>query len=221
MKVVELLIRRQFNQKLKVLDIPAGNGVLSDTLRRQGHVVTSADFNKERQDFDYVNMECSLPYLDKTFDLVICLEGIEHIVEPYFFVKELSRITKPDGAVIISMPNVQSIYSRLQFLFTGTFYQFEPWFSRNTNGYPVDRGHVSSLSLVQLDYFFNEQGMSLKVVSCDHVKRAILFPLYFFILLINKLHSAICAKRYKKNIYNFIKLNKAMLGRSIIALWVK
>ena len=38
-------------KKLKILDLPAGNGLLSAALRETGHVVTSADINRERPDF--------------------------------------------------------------------------------------------------------------------------------------------------------------------------
>jgi len=221
MKVVEEIIRNNYNTKLKILDLPAGNGLLSDALRKLGHEVISADFNKERKDYDYVNMKQMLPYEDSAFDLIICLEGIEHIIEPYSLVKEYSRITKKNGSVIISMPNVQSLYSRIKFLFTGTFYQFEPEGSRHTNGESVDRGHISSLTLVQLSYLFGEQGMKLQLVSGDKIKKKILMPFYLIIGLINKIFSKKKAHKYSKDIYLSISENKSLLSRSLVTLWAK
>ena len=220
MEVVESLIRENFNKKLKILDIPAGNGLLSDVLRKLGHEVISADFNEERLDFDYVNMEQKLPYKSSAFDLIVCLEGIEHVVEPYALIKEFSRITKSDGAVIISMPNVQSMYSRLKFLFTGTFYQFEPEGSKHTNGKPIDRGHISSLSLVQLSYLFGEVGFSLLYVSGDKIKKKVLFPIYLIIMLANKLNGVV-KRRTGPVVYGYLNNSKCMLSRSLVTVWSK
>ena len=221
MKVVEKIIKKNYNKKLKILDLPAGNGLLSKALRKLDHDVVSADFNRERKDYDYVDMGQKLPYKDMTFDLIVCLEGIEHLVDPYSLIKEFNRITKLKGNVIISMPNVQSIYSRLKFLFTGTFYQFEPEASRLTYGKSIDRGHVSPLALPQLAYLFNEQGFKLKQVSGDKIKKKILLPLYLIIGLINKIHAKKNSKKYSKDIYLTIGKNKSLLCRSLILLWVK
>jgi hypothetical protein len=136
-------------------------------------------------------------------------------------VKEYSRITKKNGSVIISMPNVQSLYSRIKFLFTGTFYQFEPEGSRHTNGGSVDRGHISPLTLVQLSYLFGEQGMKLQLVSGDKIKKKILMPFYLIIGLINKIFSKKNAHKYSKDIYLSISENKSLLSRSLVTLWAK
>jgi len=60
----------------------------------------NVDFTVKR--FDTHN----LPAEDNTFDEVLCFETIEHIPDPEKFIKELSRVTKKGGEVIITMPNV-------------------------------------------------------------------------------------------------------------------
>lgn len=47
----------------------------------------------------------SLPHADASFDTVVCFELIEHVDEPGRVVKELARVLKPDGLLIISTPN--------------------------------------------------------------------------------------------------------------------
>jgi len=64
--------------------------------------------------FDDIN---NLPHEDGFFDIVIAGEIIEHIYDTDFFLKEISRILKPKGKLLISTPNVASLGRRLLLLF--------------------------------------------------------------------------------------------------------
>ena len=84
------------------------------------------------------------------------------------------------------MPNIQNMYSRFQFMCTGTFYQFRPLLpSCNIkNDGKVDLGHISPLSYVQLRYLFKYYGADILGISGDKYKRKILLPILSpFILL--------------------------------------
>jgi 2-polyprenyl-3-methyl-5-hydroxy-6-metoxy-1,4-benzoquinol methylase len=47
-----------------------------------------------------------LPYEDASFDVVLAAEIIEHIVDTQTFLAEIHRILRPDGAVLVSTPNL-------------------------------------------------------------------------------------------------------------------
>lgn len=47
-----------------------------------------------------------LPFGNKQFDAILCLETVEHISHPGVFIKELSRVTKSGGQMILSTPNI-------------------------------------------------------------------------------------------------------------------
>jgi len=168
---------------LRVLDIPAGNGKLADALCAMGHQVVCADINCERPDYVYADMSTPLPFGDGEFDAVICLEGIEHLPDPVKLIEELVRVTRAGGEIAISTPNVLNWYSRLQFLFTGTFYQFAPGDVPSVApGEQRDRGHIFPLSYFQLRYLFEYAGARVKLVSGDHWKRKALMPVYLLLL---------------------------------------
>jgi SAM-dependent methyltransferase len=162
----------------KILDIPAGNGLLAARLRERSHNTICADINHEKLDFVFADMNEPLPFADGEFDAVVCMEGIEHTLDPAAVIGELCRITRSGGRVIITLPNIQNIFSRLKFFCTGFFYQFSPWGNYpRPPGEKKDRGHISSLIYLQLRYLFNYRGARLVLVNGDRWKKKWLIPL--------------------------------------------
>jgi len=105
-----------------VLDVPSGQGAISYDLERLGFKVFSGDIAKENmiyknQRFVQLDLNRQLPYKDRSFDYIICIEGIEHIENPYHLVREFSRLIKKEGTLVITTPNVMTIKSRWRFLF--------------------------------------------------------------------------------------------------------
>jgi SAM-dependent methyltransferase len=172
---------------LNLLDLPAGNGQVTEALRRSGHHVTPADINRRRDDYVFADMNRRLPFGDDTFDGVVCLEGIEHLLNPVILLGELIRVTRPGGKVVISTPNIMNMYSRLQFLFTGTFYQFNPAQNpRVAPGELRDRFHIAPCSYYTLRYHAEENGAKVAAVMGDKPKRKLLMPLYLAVLAAGK-----------------------------------
>jgi 2-polyprenyl-3-methyl-5-hydroxy-6-metoxy-1,4-benzoquinol methylase len=54
-----------------------------------------------------------------SFDLVLCLDVLEHLVDPWAFVARLPRLLKPGGLVIASLPNVRHLRVVLPLLLAG------------------------------------------------------------------------------------------------------
>ncbi len=163
-----------------VLDIPAGGGQVSDALKAAGHRVTPADINEARRDFAFVDMTARFPFDDARFDVSICLEGIEHMIDPVHLLRELIRVTRPGGRVILSTPNVMNFWSRLQFLFTGTFHQFCPATLRDIPpGVQADRFHIAPSDYHRVRYVADYLGADMETVLGDKWKRKGLMPVYW------------------------------------------
>jgi SAM-dependent methyltransferase len=162
---------------LRVLDLPAGNGLLAEELRARGHRVVCADINRENPDYVYANFNERLPFADGEFDAVACTEGIEHTLNAVDFIGELCRITRSGGRILLSTPNLQCAYSRFQFLCMGVFHQFTPDIAHHrAPGELLDHGHISPLSYLQLRYFFEHYGAKLIAVDSDRWKKKWLIP---------------------------------------------
>jgi 2-polyprenyl-3-methyl-5-hydroxy-6-metoxy-1,4-benzoquinol methylase len=83
----------------------------------------------------------TLPLDSRSVDAAIALETIEHLENPRAFVRELTRITRPGGLVVISTPNQRSVLSLLTLLTTGEFSAFRG------NSYPAHRTALLEVDL--------------------------------------------------------------------------
>ena len=55
-------------------------------------------------DIDYISDATSIPVSDKSFDVVLCTEMLEHHPEPIRVVNELARVLKPGGILLLTAP---------------------------------------------------------------------------------------------------------------------
>jgi SAM-dependent methyltransferase len=46
-----------------------------------------------------------IPFTDEAFDFVVCFETVEHIPEDDEFIREIGRVLRPGGQLLISTPN--------------------------------------------------------------------------------------------------------------------
>lgn len=52
-----------------------------------------------------LNLSPTLPFPDGSFDLVVCKDILEHLLEPLAVLKEAKRVLRDGGAIVISVPN--------------------------------------------------------------------------------------------------------------------
>jgi SAM-dependent methyltransferase len=97
------------------LDIGADNGVISYLLRQRGGRWSSADLDERavasiRQlvgNEVYQLDGATTPFSDRSFDQVVIVDYLEHISDDRAFARELERIVKPGGTVIVNVPHLQ------------------------------------------------------------------------------------------------------------------
>ncbi len=121
-KVVEILNRFGYNGK--ILDAPAGTGVLSRRLKEAGFDVVAADispdlFCVEGIPCERADLNQNLPFSDGIFDYVLCSNGIEHLEDPFHFIRECFRVLKEGGKLVITTPNILNLKSRVANLLVG------------------------------------------------------------------------------------------------------
>jgi methionine biosynthesis protein MetW len=100
----------------RLLDVGCGRGAVAALLStrfRSVHGVDSdeevlAEARRRGVSTQHVDLDRdSLPYEDGSFDAALCLEVIEHVLDPPRLVRELARILRPGGRLYLSTPNVR------------------------------------------------------------------------------------------------------------------
>jgi SAM-dependent methyltransferase len=75
---------------------------------------------------DYVCDAAEIPVPDASFDAVLCTEMLEHVPEPIRVIRELGRILKPDGVLILTAPLGSGIHQEPYHFYGGyTPYWYE------------------------------------------------------------------------------------------------
>jgi SAM-dependent methyltransferase len=59
-----------------------------------------------------------LPFADETFDLVVCKDVFEHLLNPLYALSDIRRVLKNNGLFLFHVPNHFPLYGRLKFLFS-------------------------------------------------------------------------------------------------------
>ena len=105
----------------RVLDAGCGEGVLVEEYASRIHI-EGLDENYSSSNVRTGSV-LALPYDNGTFDRAMCLDVLEHLKleeQPKAFA-ELFRVLRPGGELLVSVPNLAHLQSRVHFLLTGRF----------------------------------------------------------------------------------------------------
>ena len=170
--VARLLEQKQTRGAL--LDAPCGVGALSARALKMGFEVTGVDLVKQdnlrlQEDrFVKVDLNQGLPFEPGSFDVVVSVEGIEHLDNPRAFVAQLARALKPGGRLIISTPNVLNVRSRWRWFSRGYHKHFTP----QTDG-RFSSDHLHAIDLFLLRRFLSDAGLQIVQVRANRLLRGL------------------------------------------------
>jgi len=106
-------------QGKRVLDVGCGGGILSESMSQKGAEVTGIDLGEKalkvaqlhqlesgaKVDYRLVSAEDLAREMPESFDLVTCMEMLEHVPDPAAIVRACAALVKPGGAVFFSTIN--------------------------------------------------------------------------------------------------------------------
>lgn len=103
-------------KKGKMLDIGSGGGTLTESLTyyypefkifgcdvSQKAIRLAKQHGKGKVKYAQIKKQ-KLPYRDNFFDVVLCLDVMEHVPDIHFFTKEIKRVLKKNGLFFLAVP---------------------------------------------------------------------------------------------------------------------
>jgi 2-polyprenyl-3-methyl-5-hydroxy-6-metoxy-1,4-benzoquinol methylase len=110
-----------------VLDVGCGEGFLAAALQKAGNRVHGVDFLPAAkhapgmEGYDQVDLDGHFRYgagivSGRMFDAILLLDVLEHLQRPENLLRECLPLLRPDGLLLISVPNIANITVRLMLL---------------------------------------------------------------------------------------------------------
>jgi SAM-dependent methyltransferase len=113
-----------------VLDLPAGEGWLAQSLARPDLAIDGSDLYASQppgyRDFMRHDLDLGIPSSWPRYDAIVSCEGIEHIANPGLFLNGAYEHLNAGGCLIVTTPNVWYPGARLQYFHRGFFPGFPP-----------------------------------------------------------------------------------------------
>lgn len=142
LKAIEYLSKLQdktkyCNKRLRLLDAGAGERRIKKYIDENRMIYVSQDFGKyegggvpfdvdkiwgrpwDSKNCDIISDITKIPVESNTFDVITCFEVIEHLPNPIECFRELTRILKPGGCLLITAPNLCAEHQQPYIYYTG------------------------------------------------------------------------------------------------------
>lgn len=175
---------REAGPRKRILDLSCGGGDSSRMLASHQFEVIATDFGVPPpmdgaiRRVGGVDLNEYIPFKSGTFDGVNLVEVIEHIEHQAQLIREIGRVLKKDGVVLISTPNVLNVFSRIRFLFTGFLRgRVRPvHFARGPGMAP----NIYLIHFYELYYLLSHYGFEIEELKQTKIKFA---PVFFGVFL--------------------------------------
>lgn len=153
-------------EKIRVLDIGCGSGLITKKIQDLGFDVEGLDFSEEAVkktrsngiDAEICDLDEGISKNDNEFDVVWAGDIIEHVFDPINLIKEINRILKKDGILILGIPSDVGLISRIKVLL-GQSYQEQMY--RRSGFYK----HHTFFNLSLIKFMLKKANLSIKEVE--------------------------------------------------------
>lgn len=98
---------KKYSSKLSgnLIDIGCGNKPYKDFFKHcKSYVGLEIESENVKNSADFVYDGKNFPFDDEIFDSAICSEVLEHVFEPNIFLRQINRVLKKNGLIILTLP---------------------------------------------------------------------------------------------------------------------
>lgn len=157
-----------------ILDVGCASGTFTNNIsnvfpkaKMTGIDVYSSAIEYGKKKYPHINFMLAdahnIPFKDKTFDLVICYETIEHLIRPIEALKEIRRVLKNKGIALIAMDTGSLVF------------QVVWWFWERTKGKVWQGAHIHPYKHNELEVIIKEAGFKIRSKHFSHLGMEVSF----------------------------------------------
>lgn len=160
----------------KILDVGCAGGTFTNNI---SHIfpqakITGIDaylnaIEYGRKKYPHINFILAdahnLPFRNKSFDLVICYETLEHLAYPLKALNEIRRVLKNGGSAIIAMDSGSLLF------------QIVWWFWEKTKGKVWQDAHIHPYNASELATVIKQAGLKITLKYSSHLGMEVSFVL--------------------------------------------
>jgi len=160
----------------KLLDIGCGSGNLYPFVRDRLSSYVGVDLVRydgfpPGADWIKANLDqLPLPLASECADVVVAIEAIEHLENPRAFMRELVRLAKSGGTVVVTTPNQLSLLSKMTLVLKNRFSAFQDVH------YPA---HITALLEIDLIRIASACGLQDLSISYSNFGRIAFTPFHY------------------------------------------
>jgi len=184
----------------KVIDIPAGNGATTEILMEAGADVEPFDlfpeyFMLKGPVCKRADITAGIPVPDEYADWVTCQEGIEHFSDQLRTFKEVNRVLKKNGRLLLTTPSYSNLSAKFSYLLfeSETHKQMPPneiddiWMSDKSVSNELYHGHIFLIGLQKLRILAKLSGFRISEIRYMRLSKGslILFPFFYPLIWIS------------------------------------
>lgn len=162
-------IRELIPKNARIMDLGAGQGAFSQRLADNGYDVTSVDIDPgdfRARGVQFIALDFNsevavsnfLAEHKECYDAVIGMEVIEHVENPWDYVRLLKKLVKNNGLIVITTPNIESYISKITYLLRGTHYHFSDSDFKQS-------GHINPVGYSEITKILERTGLRTIVVE--------------------------------------------------------
>jgi 2-polyprenyl-3-methyl-5-hydroxy-6-metoxy-1,4-benzoquinol methylase len=128
----------------RILDAGCGEGLLVEEYVAKGFLIEGLDLNYSNELVRQGNI-LSMPYENERFNVLMLLDVFEHLSfsDQPKALQEIRRVLKPNGQLVLSIPNLAHLNSRISLLFQGALDRTD-----NVVDHQGERPYKENLSLI-------------------------------------------------------------------------
>lgn len=156
--LIQKTIQKTIQKNKKILEIGSGDGFFLEKMQNYGYKMTGIEVSKQRRtksrkttnvnvlDIDLVQ---NVPNIG-SFDGIVLFHVLEHIRDPINFLKNILKLLKPRGKLIVEVPNFNDFQIKLNNAYRDWQYQ---------------RAHIHYFTPNILKYVFTQAGLKVNVIG--------------------------------------------------------